>query len=341
MPSTPIFDKLARPLKDLRISVTDRCNFRCNYCMPSKTENVYSFARRKDILSYEEISRLVRIFASLGVTKVRLTGGEPLLRPGLKNLINQISNIPEIEDIALTTNGSLLGDLALELKQAGLNRLTISLDTLNAAILKRIAGNSASLSNILNGIKAAETAGFSPIKINAVIQKKLNQDSILNLVKYFRATPHILRFIEYMDVGNCNQWKMDDVVSFKDIQNEIERIFPLIPLEKNYPGEVANRYKFIDTSGEIGFISSITKPFCSECTRARVSTDGKIFTCLFAENGFDLKFFLRNNHSDNEIKEIISNVWSSREDRYSEIRAQFHKSHSLSTEKIEMFQIGG
>ncbi len=334
-------DKLNRPLHDLRISVIDRCNFRCPYCMPEeKYSKHYTFLKEKEWLSFDEIIHLVQLFAKVGVRKIRLTGGEPLLRPNLDDLISDLVKIPGIEDIALTTNGALLSAYAQALKEAGLKRLAVSLDSLNPEIFKFLSGQKGNVNTVLDGIKAAEKAGFESIKINVVVQKGINDQSIIDLVKYFRGTPHILRFIEYMDVGNCNSWKLESVVPSKDILRMINEQFPLIAVKANYYGEVAKRYRFLDGKGEIGFISSVTQSFCGDCTRARISTDGKIYTCLFGREGQDLKTPLREGVGDQTLFEIIKRVWQKREDRYSELRSQIHSTDSTPA-KVEMFQIGG
>lgn len=334
---TTLTDTFNRPLHDLRISVIDRCNFRCTYCMPQDEVKHYPFLAQEKWLSFDEITRLSEAFVNLGVTKIRLTGGEPLLRPNLDQLIRRLNAISGIEDLALTTNGSLLKENAAKLFSSGLKRLTVSLDTLDARIFKELSGGKGSLKEVLNGIKVAEEEGFGSIKINVVIQRGVNDNSILDLVKYFRGTPHVLRFIEYMDVGNCNHWDWKYVVSSKEIVEQINQTFPLESLERNYLGEVAERYRFKDGAGEIGFISSVSQPFCQDCTRARVSTDGKLFTCLFSETGHDLMPYLHQNLSTQELSQKIQALWQNRSDRYSELRAQLPRpSH-----KVEMFQIGG
>ena len=336
-----ITDQFQRPLHDLRISVIDRCNFRCNYCMPEEEyPRHYNFLKKNEWLSFEEILRLVRLFASLGVEKIRLTGGEPLLRPKLSELIEKLSKISGIDDLSLTTNGSLLKEHASALKNAGLHRLTVSLDTLDEKTFQKMNGGKASVNEILKGIEAAEKAGFDSIKINSVIQRGVNDHDILDLVKYFKGTGHIIRFIEYMDVGNCNHWDLKDVVPSKEIIALINKHFPLKPAESNYYGEVASRYLFVDGTGEVGFISSVTQPFCGTCTRARLSTDGKFYTCLFASEGKNLRVPLRSGASDEELFNLIKDVWSKRVDKYSENRYLF-RSLKEKSHKVEMFQIGG
>ncbi|OGX24369.1 MAG: cyclic pyranopterin phosphate synthase [Omnitrophica WOR_2 bacterium RIFCSPHIGHO2_01_FULL_48_9] len=336
-----IFDQLNRPIHDLRISVIDRCNFRCRYCMPEEEYSKnYTFLKRTDWLSFAEIIRLTKIFVSLGVSKVRLTGGEPLLRPNLDQLIRSLNEIPGIDDIALTTNGLLLAEQAQKLHAAGLHRLTVSLDTLDEKIFAQMNGGRGEVKHILAAIQAAEKAGFDSVKINTVVQKGVNDHTLLGMVDYFRGTPHVIRFIEYMDVGNCNHWDMTSVVPSAEILQMISRKYPLKELAPHYDGEVAERYTFADGKGEVGFVSSVTQPFCASCSRARISTDGKIFTCLFAGTGTDLRTPLRNGASDDELQNIIVTVWKKREDRYSEERSSFLTSHKNS-HKVEMFQIGG
>ncbi len=335
-------DRFKRPLQDLRISVIDRCNFRCPYCMPEREYSKhYKFLKEKEWLNFDEINRLVKLFVRLGVRKVRLTGGEPLLRPQLNELIATLNKIDGVEDLALTTNGALLSEHAKKLKQAGLKRLTVSLDSLDTRVFKFMSGQKGSLQKILQGIKAAEDAGFDSMKINMMVQKGVNDQSILDLVKYFKDTPHVLRFIEYMDVGNCNHWESQYVLPSKEIVKIINAHFPIELIEANYFGEVAERYRFKDGQGEIGFISSVSQPFCGSCTRARLSTDGKLFTCLFASQGVDLKTPLREGASDQEILDLIGEVWQKREDRYSELRFEPKKPAIKILPKVEMFQIGG
>ena len=339
--SQAIRDKLNRPIQDLRVSVIDRCNFRCNYCMPKdEYAKHYQFLKTNEWLSFDEIERLVRLFVSLGVRKVRVTGGEPLLRPELPTLIERLSNIPSIEDLALTTNGSLLAGHAAALKKSGLERLTVSLDSLDARVFKTMSGEKGTLKNVLDGISAAEEAGFGSIKINVVIQRGVNDHTVMDLVEHFRGTKHVLRFIEYMDVGNCNHWQNAYVVPSKEILKEIEAHYPLRPVDAHYFGEVAERYAFSDGKGEIGFISSVSQPFCQSCTRARLSTDGKLFTCLFAGDGTDLRAPLRAGKNDEEVLEIIKTAWQKREDRYSELRSKLIAQNPHG-HKVEMFQIGG
>ncbi len=335
-----LIDRFSRPLRDLRISVTDRCNFRCNYCMPADIfGHNYVFMAKKEILTFEEICRIVKIFLQLGVTKIRLTGGEPLLRQDIEVLVDKLNQNKEIQDIALTTNGSFLEKKTIALKQAGLQRITVSLDTLDPELLKKLAGQHLDLKLILGGIQYASKVGLHPIKINAVIQKGINDGEILKLAKFAKTHGYIMRFIEFMDVGNLNDWKLEKVVSAQEIVNIISAELPIEPIDKNYPGEVANGYRYLDGEGEIGIISSVTHPFCENCTRARLSAEGKIYTCLFANQGLDIKKPLRAGASDKELLELINTIWHKRLDKYSEQRTS-HTKYSYQ-QKIEMYQIGG
>ena len=334
-------DVFGRPIRDLRVSVTDRCNFRCPYCMPAEIYGEkYEFLPRSELLTFEEIARLVRIFAELGVTKLRLTGGEPLVRNGIENLVAHVASIGDIQDLTLTTNGYLLAQKARSLKDAGLQRITVSLDSLDEEVFKAMNGRGYGTERVLEGIKVAEEVGLRPIKINAVVQRGVNDHTIVDLARHFKGTGHIVRFIEYMDVGNLNGWKLDHVVSADEIVERISSEIPLEPIEANYLGEVALRYRYADGSGEIGIIASVTKPFCGDCTRARLSTDGKLYTCLFASNGTDLRGPMRSGASDDDLRDLIAGVWSRREDRYSELRTQSTRQENL-PKKIEMYQIGG
>lgn len=320
--------------------MTDRCNFRCNYCMPADIfDHDYLFLNRREILSFEEICRVVRVCVGLGVTKIRLTGGEPLLRKELEVLVEMLAGIPGVEDLALTTNGYLLKQLAGKLKLAGLKRVTVSLDSLNPDTLKAHAGPHLELERILEGIEAAKKAGFDPIKINAVIQRDVNDHEILDLANYARTHGHIIRFIEYMDVGTLNGWKMNQVVPAKEIVQTIASAMPIEPIEKDYKSEVANKYRFLDGGGEFGIIASVTQPFCRDCTRIRLSAEGKLYTCLFASEGCDLKQALRTGASDEDLYNSISSIWQKRTDRYSELRTSETEPHP--DKKIEMYQIGG
>ncbi len=334
-----IRDTFNRPLHDLRISVIDRCNFRCNYCMPEEEFKHYKFLDPADWLSFEEIERLVKIFAQYGVSKIRLTGGEPLIRPNLSQLIGRLSLIKGIGDLALTTNGSLLARYAHELKKGGLKRLTVSLDSLDPKIFKEMGGKKADLTEVLEGIEEARRVGFEAIKINVVVQKGVNDHTLIDLVRRFKGTGHILRFIEFMDVGNHNHWSTEHVLPSQEIVKMIQQYFPIEPVLANYAGEVASRYRYLDGSGEIGFISSVTEPFCGACNRARLSTDGKLYTCLFAWKGIDLRTPLRAGAADEEIERLIASTWQNREDRYSELRSKMIQAPH--PPKVEMFQIGG
>lgn len=338
---TTINDTFGRPLRDLRISVTDRCNFRCPYCMPAEIfGEAYQFLPRADILTFEEIARLVAIFAELGVNKARVTGGEPLLRTDLQRLIGQLSQIDGIEDVTLTTNGYLLAQQAQGLKNAGLHRVTVSLDSLDDEVFKVMNGRGFGVRRVVHAIQRAAEVGLSPIKINSVVQKGVNDHTIVDLARHFKGTGSIVRFIEYMDVGNRNGWKLDQVVSADEIVSRIDAEMPLEPMKSNYVGEVANRYRYKDGSGEIGVIASVTKPFCGACTRSRLSTDGSIFTCLFANTGVSLRNPMRGGASNDELRDMISQVWGRRTDRYSEERSSATNGDS-GPRKIEMYQIGG
>ena len=334
------YDKLDRPLHDLRISVTDRCNFRCSYCMPPDVFNAhYPFLKRAEILSFEEITRIATIFTKLGVRKLRITGGEPLLRKHIEHLVSLLAAIPHVEDISITSNGMLLSkEKAQALKDAGLKRITISLDTLSDARLKTISNSHCSVKRILQSIEDASACGLA-VKVNAVIKKGMNDQDILPLAQYFHDTPHILRFIEYMDVGTTNHWQMQEVVSAQEIINTIHKVLPMEALAKNYPSEVSNRYRYLDGKGEIGIITSVTQPFCSSCARARISAKGDVYTCLFAQQGLPLKPMLLKGASDDAIEQILRDLWQKRDDRYSELR-QYHI-HQSPLKKVEMSHIGG
>ncbi len=336
-----VIDRLNRPMQDLRISVTDRCNFRCRYCMPAEIfGEAYEFLPKLEILTYEEITRLARIFVGLGASKLRLTGGEPLVRSNLEGLVAQLSKISGVKDLTITTNGYLLAQQAQALKDAGLDRVTVSLDTLDDEIFGKMNGRGFSTQRVLEGIRKAEEVGLTPIKINSVVQKGVNDHTIVDLARHFKGTGHIVRFIEYMDVGNLNGWKLDQVVPADEIAERISKEMPIEPIEGNYRGEVALRYRYKDGDGEIGIIASVTKPFCGDCTRIRLSPHGKIYTCLFASLGRDLKGPMRAGATDEQLKEIITSTWSYRTDRYSEERASFN-GNGPRPKKIEMFQIGG
>ena len=334
-----------RPVRDLRISVTDRCNFRCTYCMPAEIfGEKYEFLPRPHILSFEEIERLAKIFAHAGVSKLRITGGEPLVRANLPELISSLSAIDGIDDIAMTTNGYLLAKYAQELKDAGLNRLTISLDSIDEDIFKKMSGRPQGPKNTLEGIKVASELGFDPIKINVVVQRGVNDNTLIDTARYFKGTGAIVRFIEFMDVGTKNGWELSQVVTSKEVVDMIDGKFPLEAIDANYDGEVASRYRYLDGEGEIGVISSVSEPFCGSCSRARLSTDGKLVTCLFASGGTDLKTALRSDASDADIAGIIAKVWTGRDDRYSDLRSkdtEFNDDSSSDGDKVEMYYIGG
>jgi len=338
---TPADDSMGRRLHDLRISVTDKCNFRCPYCMPAERfhEN-YEFLTRSELLSFEEIARIARMFAGLGVAKLRITGGEPLLRKGLADLVGMLTEIDSIEDIALTTNGVLLPNYAQMHADAGLQRVTISLDSLDEEVFNKMSGGRASVRDVLAGIAAAEDAGLSPIKINCVVQRGVNDHTAVDLAKHFHGTGHIVRFIEYMDVGTCNEWRKEEVVSSRELRDAIHAVHSLVPLDANYAGEVAQRYAYEDGGGEVGFISSVTAPFCGGCTRARLSADGHVFTCLFASSGTGLREAIRDGATDDELRDTIAGIWKQRTDRYSEERSGMTDA-ARNSGKIEMYHIGG
>ena len=332
-----ITDTRGRPLRDLRISITDRCNFRCTYCMPKEVfGRDYEFLGRDQLLTFEEIARLARAFARHGVEKIRLTGGEPLVRRGVEELVAMLAELPGL-DLTLTTNGSLLPQKAKELAAAGLRRITVSLDSLDDDVFRTMNDADFPVERVLAEIEAAAAAGLSPVKVNMVVRRGVNEDSILPMARYFHATGHIVRFIEYMDVGHTNGWRLDEVVPAREIVAMIDRELPLEPAEPSYRGEVARRYSYRDGSGEIGLIASVTQPFCGDCTRARLSADGKLYTCLFAVKGHDLRKLLRAGAKDEEIDEAIGRVWTARTDRYSEIRS----SKTADLPKVEMSYIGG
>jgi cyclic pyranopterin phosphate synthase len=337
-PEAPPADRRARGLRDLRISVTDRCNFRCVYCMPKEVFDAnYTFLPRSEILDFEEITRLARVFGALGVEKVRLTGGEPLLRRGIDGLVAMLREALPAVDLTLTTNGSALKALAPALAAAGLDRITVSLDALDDATFGAMNDVDFPVAKVLEGIDAAAAAGLAPVKVNMVVKRGANDHQILDMARHFRASGHIVRFIEYMDVGSTNGWRMDDVVPSAEVVRRIAARFPLEPVEPNYTGEVAERWRYLDGAGEIGVISSVTQAFCSSCTRARLSTDGQLFTCLFAQQGYDLKSLVRGEASDDDIARAIAAIWQRREDRYSEIRT----AETAKARKVEMSFIGG
>lgn len=340
--TSPILDSFNRPLRDVRISVTDRCNFRCPYCMPAEIfGDRYQFLPREELLTFEEITRLTRIFVNLGAAKVRLTGGEPLVRKNIEDLVGRLAQIEGIEDLTMTTNAYLLPQMAQTLKDAGLKRVTISLDSMDDDVFRKMNGRNFGTEKVLEGIEAAERAGLTPIKINAVVQRGMNDHTIVDMARYFKDRGHTMRFIEYMDVGTLNGWRMDDVVSATEIISRIDAELPLEPIDANYRGEVAMRYRYKDGGGEIGVIASVTKPFCGDCTRLRLSPEGSIVTCLFANVGTDLRGPLRSGASDNDIEEIINRRWAIRDDRYSEERASMTDELRDQRDKVEMYHIGG
>ena len=333
----PIIDKFERPLRDLRVSVTDRCNFRCRYCMPREVFGEgYEFLPRRAILRFEEIQRVVRIVAGFGVRKVRITGGEPLLRRDLSQLITMLTQIKGVE-LALTTNGALLPEQAQALADAGLKRVTVSLDSLDDKTFRAMNDADFPVADVLDGIEAAAVAGLTPIKINAMVQRGVNEDSAVELARYFKGSGHIVRFIEFMDVGMTNNWRPEDVCVGADIVERITAEFPAEPVSPAYRGEVAKRWRYTDGEGEFGIITSVTEPFCGDCTRARLSAEGVLYTCLFAGEGTDLRDTLRSGGSDETLRTLLSDIWSSREDRYSERRFKESKLPS----RIEMSYIGG
>ena len=332
-------DALGRALADLRISVIDRCNFRCPYCMPEEAYPAdHAFLRARDRLDFGEIERIARVFVSLGVRKLRLTGGEPLLRRELPKLIARLAAIEGVEDLALTTNGMLLEKFAQSLHEAGLRRVTVSMDSVDPDVFRRMSGGRGELAQVEAGIAAAERAGFTPIKINCVVMRGVNDDGVQDLVARFRGAGHVVRFIEYMDVGTVNGWRGDHVVPGMELVRRIDRRWPLEPLPRS-AASTSNRWRFRDGAGEIGFINSVTEPFCGGCTRARLSADGKLYTCLFAHTGHDLRALLRAGESDAALRAAIAGIWSHRGDRYSERRAELRAAGVL--EHVEMFAIGG
>jgi cyclic pyranopterin phosphate synthase len=353
VPATGLLtDTLARPLRDLRISVTDRCNFRCSYCMPSEVFNKdYAFLPQTALLSFEEIARLARIFVAHGVEKIRLTGGEPLLRKNLEVLIEMLAKMTTVEgkplDITLTTNASLLAKKAQSLKDAGLQRVTVSLDAMDDAIFRRMNDVDFPVADVLRGIEVANQVGLLPIKINMVVKRGTNDQEILPMAKHFRYSGNVLRFIEYMDVGATNGWRMDEVLPSKQLVERIHAEFPVAAIDANYLGETAERWRYADGGGEIGVISSVTQAFCSDCNRARLSTEGKLFLCLFASQGHDLRALLRGEHSsqfsDDQIASAIGHIWRKRGDRYSELRAMLPADTQINDGKkrVEMSYIGG
>ena len=337
---SPIRDHLGRPLKDLRISVMDRCNFRCIYCMPEeKFHSGFNFLKSSERLSFDEILRVTKLFTDLGVSKIRITGGEPLLRVNLTELIGDLSTLKKIEDIALTTNGVLLKKYSEELKACGLNRITVSLDSIDPEQFRKMSGGRGNLETVLEGIDAALSVGFKKLKINAVIKRGTNDDQVIEMIDYFKDQSVIIRFIEYMDVGNLNQWKLNETVGSDEIIKKLSEKWQLDPLDKNYEGETAQRYQIDGSETEIGLISSVTKPFCGSCTRARLSSDGKLYNCLFASEGKDIRSWVRDGKSDEYIKNELASIWKERSDRYSELR--YSDEIDNTDEKVEMYYIGG
>ncbi len=339
MTNAPILDSLQRPLHDLRISVTDRCNFRCTYCMPKEVfGRDYVFLSRRELLSFEEVARLASVVVKLGVKKVRLTGGEPMLRRDFEKLVEMLAGIEGLEDIAMTTNGSLMTlKRARDLKAAGLNRVTVSLDSLDEATFQSMNDVGFPVAKVLEAIENAAAAGLEPVKVDMVVKRGVNENDILPMARHFRNSGHILRFIEYMDVGTTNGWRLEDVVSAKDILAMLSREWEIEPVEPNYFGEVAERYRYTAGGGEVGIITSVTAAFCGACTRARLSADGELYTCLFGVKGHDLRTLLRDGASDTELEATLRGIWSQRSDRYSEIRSE----DTIGLHKVEMSKIGG
>jgi cyclic pyranopterin phosphate synthase len=334
-----LVDAFGRPLRDLRISVTDRCNFRCTYCMPKEVfGHDYRFLDRRELLDFEEITRLARAAVSLGVEKLRLTGGEPLIRRDVERLVAMLSELDA--EVTLTTNASLLPRKAQALKDAGLDRVTVSLDAMDDATFRGMNDVDFPVERVLEGIRAAHAAGL-PVKVNSVVKRGVNEQEIVPLARYFRGTPHILRFIEYMDVGATNGWRMDDVVPAAEIVKLIDAEFPVEPVDANYRGEVAKRWRYKDGKGEIGVIASVTQPFCGDCTRSRISAEGKLFTCLFAVRGHDLRALIRSGASDDDLAAKLAEIWRVRGDRYSELRSQNTVDPAIGASKVEMSYIGG
>jgi cyclic pyranopterin phosphate synthase len=334
-----VSDQYGRGLRDLRISVTDRCNFRCCYCMPRDVfGSDFPFMEQSELLSFEEIVRVVGIVTKLGVRKVRLTGGEPLMRHGIETLVEMLAGVEGLEDIALTTNGSLLPGKAKALHDAGLSRVTVSLDSLDEEMFRAVSDVKIPLARVLKGISAASDAGLGPVKINTVVKRGMNDgENILDVARFGRENGHIVRYIEYMDVGNSNGWRMDDVVPASEMIERINEVWPVEPLDPNYTGEVANRYRYLDGGGEVGMIASITNPFCRTCTRARLSAKGELYTCLFANSGNDLRTMLRDGASDEDLEEKVTRIWKGRGDRYSAERT----TETAGLKKVEMSYIGG
>jgi len=345
-PSGRLADALGRPLHDLRISVTDRCNFRCVYCMPKEVfDKDYAYLPHSELLSFEEITRVARLFVAHGVEKIRLTGGEPLLRKSLERLVSMLRALPTPSgrplDITLTTNGSLLARKAQALKDAGLDRVTVSLDALDDGVFRRMNDVDFAVADVLHGLDAAHAAGLGPIKVNMVVKRGTNEDQILPMARHFKGSPFILRFIEYMDVGASNGWNMDEVIPSAEVVRRISQEMPLAPFKANYSGETAARWRYLDGGGEVGVISSVTQAFCSDCSRMRLSTEGKLYTCLFATRGHDLRGLLRAERSDAEILGAVAQLWRGRTDRYSETRTVESSGLARGAKKVEMSYIGG
>jgi len=337
-PEGTVLDTRARALHDLRISVTDRCNFRCLYCMPRDVFDAdYEFLPHHELLTFEEIVRLARVFHGLGTEKIRLTGGEPLLRRDLDRLVAMLREALPTVDLTLTTNGSALKAQAKALRAAGLDRITVSLDSLDEATFRRMNDADFPVAKVLDGIDAAATAGLAPIKVNMVVKRGVNDAQVVDMARHFRGTGHIVRFIEFMDVGSTNGWRMDDVIASAEVVRRISERFPLEPAEANYSGEVAERWRYLDGQGEIGVISSVTQAFCATCTRARLSTDGQLYTCLFAQRGYDLKRMVRAGEPDEHLRAAVAGIWQARADRYSEVRT----AETARGRKVEMSFIGG
>ncbi|MEX2122310.1 MAG: GTP 3',8-cyclase MoaA [Woeseia sp.] len=339
--SPAVRDTLDRPLRDLRISLLDRCNFRCPYCMPETEFHAhYQFLKKQQLLTHDEILTIAKVAVSLGVTKLRLTGGEPLLDKKAPDLVRRLAELQGVDDLALTTNGTLLAPMAARLADAGLHRVTVSLDSLDEDVFRQMSGNRGNLAAVLRGIDAAEDAGLTPVKINTVVQRGVNDHTVLDLLQYFRGSGHIVRLIEFMDVGNRNDWRRDKVVPSRELLEKIGRRWPVRAIGRSYPGEVASRYEYEDGKGQIGFISSVTKPFCGACSRARLSADGVLYTCLFATAGTSLRDPLRMGASERELADLLTKVWLHRTDRYSELRQPDDAGVQV-LNKVEMYRIGG
>ena len=341
-PGQPVLDTRRRPLHDLRISVTDKCNFRCTYCMPREVfGSNYAFLPHSSLLSFEEISRVASAAVQLGVQKIRLTGGEPLLRKNIEVLVEMLAQLRTPDgkpvDLTLTTNGTLLEKKAQALKDAGLNRVTVSLDALDDAMFERMSDSGVNVKTVLRGIDEAARVGLAPVKVNMVVRKGLNHDQIVPMARYFRQSGHILRFIEFMDVGTTNGWNLQEVFSGKEILAHLTEHFPLEPVQATYRGEVASRWRYTDGTGEIGVITSVSQPFCGDCTRARLSPEGKLFLCLFADRGYDLRTLIRDGGTEDQLIARLAEIWSARSDHYSELRGD----ETLAQKKIEMSYIGG